>query len=242
MRVVDRTERILATNEPGGDGSFPGALAGAEGPRMRVMPSRVPGAALHVVARVNDPSGALLGAIVYDVSSVTFDRVLRAARAGESGETYAFDASGRMLSESRFADELARIGLIAPSAPAAGIMLRDPGRDLRSVPLRSPPSEPRPLTRMAASAVAGSSGMQLEPYRDYRGVNVVGAWRFLPELGLGIATEVDAGEVYGTLREVQRLFRWLVVVLAVVCSALLAAVAYGAYASALLRRGPSDAK
>jgi len=41
------------------------------------------------------------------------------------------------------------------------------------------------LTRMAKSATKGESGLDLEEYRDYRGVPVVGAWLWDDELGFG---------------------------------------------------------
>ena len=40
----------------------------------------------------------------------------------------------------------------------------------------------RPLTRMASAAIAGESGTDLQGYRDYRGVEVFGAWKWLAGL------------------------------------------------------------
>ena len=45
-----------------------------------------------------------------------FTRILATARAGESGETYAFSRTGLLLSASRFDDELKRLGEI-PDTP-----------------------------------------------------------------------------------------------------------------------------
>tara|TARA_R110002072_G_scaffold259410_4_gene418002 strand:- start:387 stop:1664 length:1278 start_codon:yes stop_codon:yes gene_type:complete len=52
---------------------------------------------------------------------------------------------------------------------------------------------------MAASAVQGEAGIDANGYRDYRGVPVVGAWVWLPEYDLGVATEMDAAEAYRPL-------------------------------------------
>ena len=41
-----------------------------------------------------------------------FSRILQRGRLGKSGETYAFDQSGRLISEHRFEEQLRRIGLI----------------------------------------------------------------------------------------------------------------------------------
>ena len=147
-----------------------------------------------------------------------FTAILQQGRIGISGETYAFDSGGRLISESRFDDQLIRIGLLSPyQRSILNIELRDPGVNLvlreRSELIRSH----QPLTRMAASAVAGNSATDLDGYRDYRGVPVVGTWVWDTVLGFGIATEIDASEVYTTLRAV----RYTISILSVIAISLL---------------------
>ena len=58
-----------------------------------------------------------------------FTRILQVARFGETGETYAFDRDGLLLSESRFDDELKQLGLLVDQPDAQSILtveLRDP--------------------------------------------------------------------------------------------------------------------
>src|SRR5262249_2041827 len=121
-----------------------------------------------------------------------FNEILGIARAGESGETYAFDKNGLMLSESRFDSQLKSWGLLPDLPDSRSILnpeLRNPGTDLREN-VRAPKSRrEQALTRMAQSATAGATGSDIEGYRDYRGVPVVGAWTWLEEYGMGIATE-----------------------------------------------------
>lgn len=73
---------------------------------------------------------------------------------------------------------------------AGRIRVCDPGESLLD---RQPqtPSETWPLTKMAASAIAGHDGVDTFGYRDYRGVPVIGAWRWLAGLEVGIAAEMD---------------------------------------------------
>ena len=52
----------------------------------------------------------------------------------------------------------------------------------------------RPLTLMAGDAVRRKAGFNLNGYRDYRGVNVFGAWLWDESLGFGITTEIDVDE------------------------------------------------
>ena len=64
--------------------------------------------------------------------------------------------------------------------------------------------EPAPSTRMARAALAGRSGLDVDGYRDYRGVPVIGAWTWNEHYGIGIATEVALNEAYGALAGYQR--------------------------------------
>ena len=53
---------------------------------------------------------------------------------------------------------------------------------------------PLALTTMAQSAVSGHNDVNIDGYRDYRGVMVFGAWVWEKNLNFGIATEIDVEE------------------------------------------------
>ena len=57
---------------------------------------------------------------------------------------------------------------------------------------------------MAAAAVSsgenGSAGLSLAEYVNYRGADVVGAWRWMPVLQAGIIVEIEAAEAYAGYR------------------------------------------
>lgn len=121
-----------------------------------------------------------------------FLRILAQPGPIPSAETYAFDEHGLMLSNSRFPDQLRHIGLL-PSDPMVQTprLLRvcDPGRNLLTG--HAPAQERCPLTAMAEQATAGRSGFDNRGYRDYRGVEVVGTWRWLDAYSFGVAAEMD---------------------------------------------------
>lgn len=107
------------------------------------------------------------------------DAILSADQVGRTGETYAVDARGFMLTRSRFHTR----------APQSDEALRVLGE--RALRVETPAHEP---TR--ALAALRESGTDVQGYADYRGVRVVGAWRWLDELNAGIVTEMDLSEAY----------------------------------------------
>lgn len=157
--------------------------------------------AMFVGGPILDAAGEVIAAFTFCLNPAEdFTAILRKGRLGPSSETYAFDSHGRLISESRFDNRLHELGLLAADEPSIlNLEIRDPGVDLlHSTGHKISNSQP-PLTRMAASAIAGESASDLEGYRDYLGVTVVGAWLWDEELGFGIATEIDKAEAFKTL-------------------------------------------
>jgi len=74
------------------------------------------------------------------------------------------------------------------------ISLRDPGINLTTGSRPKQSRSEQPLTHAAAEAVAERDGVNVDGYRDYRGVPVVGAWEMAQRRRIGIATEVDVSE------------------------------------------------
>jgi eukaryotic-like serine/threonine-protein kinase len=131
-----------------------------------------------------------------------FTKILQVARSGRSGETFVFNKGGLLLSQSRFDDDLKRVGLLADQPDARSILtleLRDPEVNMVAGERPSRRRADQPLTRLVASAVQGETGVNLSGFRDYRGVPSLGAWTWLPEYELGVATKVDAAEAYRPL-------------------------------------------
>ena len=90
-----------------------------------------------------------------------FSAILATARPGGTGDLFAFDEGGALLTPSRFGTE---------------------GKF--SMPRLQPEAK---------------EGIALEPYRNGRGAEVVGAWRWLDDLGLGVAIEIEVAEAYAPL-------------------------------------------
>ncbi|HEX4350599.1 MAG TPA: serine/threonine protein kinase, partial [Verrucomicrobiae bacterium] len=168
---------------------------------------------MQVAAPVRDRQDHIVGALALIIDpEKEFSRILSVARSGDTGETYAFDESGLMISRSRFDDQLKELGLLEETnaTSALNLRLRDPGGDMTAgFKPDDNESYARPLTRLVASAVYGEDEVDVNPSRDYRGVPVVGASCWLPQFGFGVATQIDADEAYRPLR----VLRWVFVVL-----------------------------
>ena len=59
---------------------------------------------------------------------------------------------------------------------------------------------------MAASATMGNNDFDVGGYRNYRGMKVVGAWAWLHDYGMGVATEESVNEAFQTLYVLRRVF------------------------------------
>ncbi len=119
----------------------------------------------------------------------------------QTGESYLVNQQGRMLSRSRFHQELYQLGLLTAGQQETGqLLLRDPGGNLLQGYQPAQPSHRQPLTYIAQQlqqqAKQNSSAIKVhrQPYRNYCGVEVLGASQWLPELGFGIATEIEFAE------------------------------------------------
>ncbi|MCB1924293.1 MAG: EAL domain-containing protein [Gammaproteobacteria bacterium] len=143
---------------------------------------------MFVITPIRSGAGAPIALLALRVNpAVTTFRILASGSTGENGESYLFDRSGLMISESRFTESMWQTGRLRNGTPSFGnLTLTVPGTNT--------------LTRMAASATLGESGVDVEGYPGYRGIRVVGAWRWLADYGLGIAVEADNDEVYRGLQ------------------------------------------
>jgi tRNA A-37 threonylcarbamoyl transferase component Bud32 len=159
---------------------------------------------MFAVAPIRSTNGQIIAMLGLRIAPDTdFTRILATARAGKTGETYAFDRDGKQLSESRFDNDLKRLGLIADTTDARSTLtleLRDPLVDLndgRQSPTRR---TELPFIRAVSEALKGHAGVDANGYRDYRGVEVVGAWTWVDEFDMGLTTEMDRSEAFRALR------------------------------------------
>ena len=139
-------------------------------------------------------------------------QILQTGRIGQSGESYVINREGVMLTKSRFKQQLTNVGLLqSGEAEHKKIMVRDPGGNLLRGFKPRVANDKLPFTKMAQDLIRfsqmattdqaldghGALTIDMDGYRDYRGVEVFGAWQWNYHLGLGIASEIDVEEALG---------------------------------------------
>lgn len=162
---------------------------------------------MFFAAPIKNKQGDVIAVVTQRIDpSRNFTRLIQLGRIGESGETYAFGPYGKLLSESRFNNDLRKAGLLKENENSIlRVSVRDPGGDMTKGYIPSVPRYQQPLTLMAQQATQGESGLNVEGYRDYRGVPVYGAWLWDDNLGIGLTTEIDEADAlrpYFTTRKV----------------------------------------
>jgi serine/threonine protein kinase len=163
---------------------------------------------MYVAAPVRDASFQVIAVLgLRTRPERDFTRILQLGQIGRTGETYAIDKNGLMVSSSRFDDELILLGLLPDVEDSRSILtlsVRDPGGNVQEGYRPQVRRSELPLTKAATAAIAGTSGVDVDGYRDYRGVPVVGAWQWIPKYDMGILTEMDYAEAYRPLT----ILRW----------------------------------
>jgi signal transduction histidine kinase len=159
---------------------------------------------LIAAAPVRDGTNRIIAAFVLFLNpSEELKNMTLLGRPGKSGETYVFGRSGRLLTGSRFG-----------TATQEKIYLREGTVDDDHSP-SSGPSSTAPFTKMAQSALAGNAGVDVEGYRDYRGVYVLGAWSWERGLDIGIAAEIDRSEALAPYRGIRTLTLLMLLAIAI---------------------------
>ncbi|WP_203293049.1 ATP-binding protein [Maricaulis parjimensis] len=164
-----------------------------------------------------------------------YTATFRVGRTGVSGETYAIDQTGRLLTDTRYGEEFVNAGLLAEGHPSMlHVEVRDPGVDVTRGAIPSRPYAQWPLTVAARSVIEEGRGHNLRGYRDGRGVLVMGAWRWDDVRDIGVITEIDVIDALAGANQARAVLRVFAVAMAL--SFILLAVLFSAHRTITRRR------
>jgi len=167
-----------------------------------------------VTAPIRIKKVGFVGAVtlIYDPNTI-FKSIFETVRLGVSGETYAFDESALLISESRFIENLRTAKLIDKNDISAKFKIRlfDPEKNLLTSKNKN--FKRRKFTRMVSSALSEGAGVDVSGYRDYRGVKVVGAWIWMDEYNFGFTSEMDYSEAFAQMAILNQKFKVIYTIL-----------------------------
>lgn len=145
-----------------------------------------------IVAPVKDENNRVIAAVTMRLDPRgVLSQVLSTGRFGQTGETYAINKNGFIVSQSRFFPEqivndeslVTENGIILAKLPssAAGLQLTLPGMAINN----------------------RSSGENVDGYLDYRGEKVIGSWAWNDTLNVVLVSKMDASEAFSSYKKLQ---------------------------------------
>ena len=145
-------------------------------------------------APIKNSKGEVIAILTFRIDpSQDFARISKLGRIGYSGETYAVDLKGFMVTESRFNKDLEAVGLIN-TKNILNLKVTDPGVNILNNNQSKISNNNLQLTVAAKSILKKEAGFNVIGYNGYRGTPVLGSWVWNDELQLGLITEIDAEE------------------------------------------------
>jgi len=137
---------------------------------------------MFISAPLVDTGNVTVGAVILRMDVIPLSEIMKSAKLGKTGETFLINREGIMLTESRFAAELAKKGLV---------------RQRTALELRIVNPRTGKLTDGAQQCLSGKDGYNAEGYINYDGGKVLGAWCWVPEYDCGLLAQIDIHEGYG---------------------------------------------
>lgn len=136
----------------------------------------------------------VIGAVVLWMDTTMLDHAMRNVLLGKTGESYLVNNEGVMITQSRFSEHTKNNGDTCKTCH----VVADPDNQMITKGVK------RCITEKA-------HGHDLEGYRDYGGLQVVGAWCWLKEFNMGLIVEIDADEAFSALHNISSMTKSLMI-------------------------------
>ena len=138
----------------------------------------------------------VMAAVILWMDTSILNKAMKSIVLGKTGEAYLVNKDGVMLTESKFSKYVKNAN----------------GMDSMSYKVVEPDTQA--ITKGVEKCITAKiSGYDLDGYRDYDGLKVVGAWTWLKDLNMGLIVEIDADEASGVVDNINSLILPLMVVM-----------------------------
>ena len=138
----------------------------------------------------------VMAAVILWMDTSILNKAMKSIVLGKTGEAYLVNKDGVMLTESKFSKYVKN----ANSMDSMSYKVVEPDTQV--------------ITKGVEKCITAKiSGYDLDGYRDYDGIKVVGAWTWLKDLNMGLIVEIDADEASGVVDNINSLILPLMVVM-----------------------------
>lgn len=134
------------------------------------------------------------GAVVLWTDTSMLNQAMKNVVLGKTGEAYLVNKEGIMITQSRFSEHIKNTGDTCKTCH----VVADPDNQMITKGVK------RCITEKAI-------GYDLEGYRDYDGLKVVGAWSWLKDFNMGLIVEIDADEALSALDNISSMIKSLMI-------------------------------
>ncbi len=162
---------------------------------------------ISVIVPIRDAAGDTIASMM--VRSIgmfdEFNQIFAESSVGGQLDAYAINRDGLMITESVHAVSMATLGQFDLPAEqiAAKLRVSDPGVVIDEDNAGTIVRQVRPVTVAVAGAIGGERDVRTVPYPNYCGEPVVGAWRWLDGMDIGVIVEESADRAFGPARVVR---------------------------------------
>ncbi|GAD80782.1 response regulator [Vibrio ezurae] len=150
-----------------------------------------PEAAMFLLSPIANSSGRVVAVFALGIDPREgFSNLFRISNIGRTGEQFAISRDGVMLSRNRFESKLLEDGILGDNLTSI-LSIRMDAKLLEQTFSQHP--------------LDVENDTNLENYQDYLGKPVMGSWRWIPDIEIGIVAQIDMDEVlsdYYATREV----------------------------------------
>lgn len=143
---------------------------------------------------IKDENRDVSGAVVLWTDTSMLNQAMKNVVLGKTGEAYLVNKEGIMITQSRFSEHIKNTGDTCKTCH----VVADPDNQMITKGVK------RCITEKAI-------GYDLEGYRDYDGLKVVGAWTWLKDFNMGLIVEIDADEALSALDNISSMIKSLMI-------------------------------